>query len=168
MQTSEVGGLRRNLSVTTPRPRDARPASAHRQRPWPLTPRETEVLAEMASGKTNAAIATVLFISRKAVEKHVNSIFSKLLLPGRDEHHPRVQAVLVYLTHTQSGGATTWGSLPWAQPLAATARSSATESRITVARSRRSSPLAHRCMATRNTVMPASAARLAWGSVTPR
>jgi DNA-binding CsgD family transcriptional regulator len=111
------------------------------QRSWPLTSRETEVLAEMASGKTNAAIAQVLFISRRSVEKHVNSIFSKLLLPGRDEHHPRVQAVLMFLAHSQ--------------PLAATARGSATESRRAGSRSRPSSPRAHRCLATRRAVMPA-------------
>ena len=93
------------MSGGTVRPRDARP-------PWPLTARETEVLAEMASGKTNAAIAQVLFISRRSVEKHVNSIFSKLLLPGRDEHHPRVQAVLTYLAHTRPSDVTTWAVVP--------------------------------------------------------
>jgi hypothetical protein len=65
----------------------------------------------MASGMANMAIAESLFISRKAVEKHVNSIFSKLLLTGGDGgQHPRVQAVLFYLTHLQpgeSGAATT-------------------------------------------------------------
>ena len=69
-----------------------------------LTFRETEVLAAMASGMANAAIADSLFISRKAVEKHVNSIFSKLLLTGGDGgQHPRVQAVLFYVTHLQPG-----------------------------------------------------------------
>ena len=81
-----------------PRLRSARP------RVWPLTSRETEVLAAMAAGKTNAAIAEFLFISRKAVEKHVNSIFSKLLLSARDEQHPRVAAVLLYLDHVQTAG----------------------------------------------------------------
>jgi DNA-binding CsgD family transcriptional regulator len=125
MQPSDAGGSRTSVSATTMRPGDARPAPASigrarltrqpsviRRRSWPLTSRETEVLAEMASGKTNAAIAQVLFISRKSVEKHVNSIFSKLLVAGRDEHHPRVQAVLTYLAHTQSSEATTWGALP--------------------------------------------------------
>jgi DNA-binding NarL/FixJ family response regulator len=78
---------------------------ARRRRDWPLTARETEVLAAMASGKTNAAIAETLVVSRKAVEKHVNAIFSKLLLSGRDEQHPRVQAVLIYLAKVQTGGA---------------------------------------------------------------
>jgi hypothetical protein len=56
----------------------------------------------MASGMGNMAIGEALFISRKAVEKHVNSIFSKLLLTGGDGgRHPRVQAVLFYLTHLQ-------------------------------------------------------------------
>ena len=44
-----------------------------------------------------SAIADVLCISRKAVEKHVNSIFTKLLLSGDQVRHPRVQAVLIYL-----------------------------------------------------------------------
>jgi DNA-binding NarL/FixJ family response regulator len=62
-----------------------------------LTPRETEVLGAMAEGKTNAAIADSLVLSRKAVEKHINSIFSKLGLAGDEDAHPRVQAVLLYL-----------------------------------------------------------------------
>ncbi len=62
-----------------------------------LTPRETEVLAAMAAGHTNSAIAEALCLSRKAVEKHINSIFSKLCLTGADEHHPRVRAVLMYI-----------------------------------------------------------------------
>jgi DNA-binding CsgD family transcriptional regulator len=73
---------------------------------WRLTPRETEVLAEMAVGRTNAAIGEVLFISRKAVEKHVNSIFSKFLLSSDRGLHPRVHAVLIYLVHRQSGSDT--------------------------------------------------------------
>ncbi len=74
-----------------------RVSAAGRQGDWPLTSRETEVLAAMADGKTNASIAEALFVSRRAVEKHVNAIFSKLQLSGRDEQHPRVQAVLIYL-----------------------------------------------------------------------
>jgi DNA-binding CsgD family transcriptional regulator len=125
MHPSDVGSPSRSVSAITGRPHTARPASpsiaatdlgrepaANRQRPWPLTRRETEVLAEMASGKTNAAIAQVLFISRKAVEKHVNSIFSKMLLVGRDEHHPRIQVVLMYLAQTQTDGAAPWSFLP--------------------------------------------------------
>jgi Bacterial regulatory proteins, luxR family len=51
----------------------------------------------MAEGRTNAAIAEALLLSRRAVEKHINSIFSKLWLTGNEEGHPRVQAVLIYL-----------------------------------------------------------------------
>ncbi len=62
-----------------------------------LTPREREVLAAMAQGRTNAAIAETLVVSQRAVEKHINSIFSKLDLTGEQQLHPRVQAVLLYL-----------------------------------------------------------------------
>jgi len=68
-----------------------------------LTPREREVLAAMAEGRTNAAIAEGLVVSQRAVEKHINSIFSKLDLTGGQQHHPRVQAVLMYLS--ERGGA---------------------------------------------------------------
>lgn len=63
-----------------------------------LTARETDVLAEMAQGKSNAAIAEALFISQSAVEKHINAIFAKLTLsPADGEHHRRVAAVLTFL-----------------------------------------------------------------------
>lgn len=63
-----------------------------------LTDRETEVLSEMAQGKSNAAISETLFISQSAVEKHINSIFSKLTLRPEDgEQHRRVAAVLTFL-----------------------------------------------------------------------
>lgn len=77
-----------------------------------LTRRETEVLAAMAAGRTNAAIAADLVLSRRAVEKHINAIFSKLGLSGDGEHHARVQAVLLYLGHrSDPGGAGTAGPL---------------------------------------------------------
>jgi DNA-binding NarL/FixJ family response regulator len=63
-----------------------------------LTPREREVLAAMAQGHANAVIAKQLFLSIRAVEKHINSIFSKLGLTGDQEAHPRVRAVLLYLS----------------------------------------------------------------------
>lgn len=66
-----------------------------------LTPRETDVLAAIAEGRTNAAIAETLLLSRRAVEKHINSIFSKLCLTGDEARHPRVQAVLIYLAESQ-------------------------------------------------------------------
>jgi DNA-binding NarL/FixJ family response regulator len=62
-----------------------------------LTPRETEILGEMAQGKSNAAIAAALILSERAVEKHTNSIFSKLGLSEERDLNRRVKAVLVYL-----------------------------------------------------------------------
>jgi DNA-binding NarL/FixJ family response regulator len=62
-----------------------------------LTPREREVLALMAEGRSNAAIAETLFLSVGAVEKHVTSILQKLDLPPSDTDHRRVRAVLAYL-----------------------------------------------------------------------
>jgi DNA-binding NarL/FixJ family response regulator len=68
-----------------------------------LTPRESEILAEMAQGKSNAAIAEALEVSERAVEKHSNSIFSKLGLSEEKDVNRRVKAVLVYLSE-QTGG----------------------------------------------------------------
>jgi DNA-binding NarL/FixJ family response regulator len=62
-----------------------------------LTPREREVLALMAEGRSNAAIAAALFVGDGAVEKHINSIFTKLGLAPADRDHRRVLAVLRYL-----------------------------------------------------------------------
>ena len=62
-----------------------------------LTPRENEVLAEMAQGKNNAAIAASLVLSERAVEKHANSIFSKLGLAEEPDVNRRVKAVILYL-----------------------------------------------------------------------
>lgn len=63
-----------------------------------LTGRETEVLALMAEGRSNGAIGEGLFISQSAVEKHINSILTKLGLPsGETETHRRVAAVLAFL-----------------------------------------------------------------------
>ena len=62
-----------------------------------LTPREREVLEQMAEGRSNQAIAERLFITLRAVEKHVTSIFTKLDLPASADDHRRVLAVLTYL-----------------------------------------------------------------------
>jgi DNA-binding NarL/FixJ family response regulator len=62
-----------------------------------LTAREREVLALMAEGRTNAAIAAALVVGEGAVEKHINSIFAKLGLAPADRDHRRVLAVLRYL-----------------------------------------------------------------------
>ena len=63
-----------------------------------LTPRETEILAEMAKGKNNSAVAATLVLSERAVEKHINSIFSKLGLSQELDVHRRVKAVLLFLS----------------------------------------------------------------------
>jgi DNA-binding NarL/FixJ family response regulator len=68
-----------------------------------LTPREREILGEMAQGKSNAAIAATLVLSTRAVEKHTNSIFSKLGLSEEVDLNRRVKAVLLYLA--EGGGA---------------------------------------------------------------
>jgi DNA-binding NarL/FixJ family response regulator len=66
-----------------------------------LTPRELEILAEMAQGKSNSAIAAALFVTERAVEKHTNSIFAKLNLSEERDVNRRVKAVLVYLNQRQ-------------------------------------------------------------------
>ena len=62
-----------------------------------LTPRERDVLAEMAAGKSNKAIAESLVLTKRAVEKHVNSIFTKLGLAKSEEVAKRVKATLMFL-----------------------------------------------------------------------
>lgn len=69
----------------------------HRSRLDELTPREIEVLALMAEGKTNTAIAQTLVVTEAAVAKHINRIFAKLDLDADDTSHKRVRAVLTYL-----------------------------------------------------------------------
>ncbi|WP_217208309.1 response regulator transcription factor [Streptomyces sp. AC550_RSS872] len=68
-----------------------------------LTPRERDVLALMAQGCTNAAIAQQLYISRSAVEKHTNAIFDKLGLTGTTGYSRRVLAVLRHLSGSAEG-----------------------------------------------------------------
>jgi DNA-binding NarL/FixJ family response regulator len=62
-----------------------------------LTEREREVLENMAQGKNNAAIAKALFLTERAVEKHINSLFHKLGLSEEPDVHRRVMAVLAFL-----------------------------------------------------------------------
>ena len=62
-----------------------------------LTPREREVLELMAEGRSNQAISERLFVTERAVEKHVTSIFGKLRLPADAADHRRVLAVLAFL-----------------------------------------------------------------------
>lgn len=66
-----------------------------------LTPREREVLALMAEGRTNAAIAAALVVTDGAVEKHVSGVFTKLGLAPTTGDHRRVLAVLAYLEHVE-------------------------------------------------------------------
>jgi DNA-binding NarL/FixJ family response regulator len=68
-----------------------------------LTNREREILAEIAQGKSNMAIANTLFLSERAIEKHSNSIFSKLGLTEERDVNRRVKAVLLYLADQQGG-----------------------------------------------------------------
>jgi DNA-binding NarL/FixJ family response regulator len=63
-----------------------------------LTPREREVLAEIAQGKSNTAIADSLVLTKRAVEKHINAIFMKLNLTGEENVAKRVKAALMFLT----------------------------------------------------------------------
>jgi len=62
-----------------------------------LSARELEVLGEVAQGKSNAAVAESLVLTKSAVEKHINSIFSKLNLAGTQQVSQRVKAVLLFL-----------------------------------------------------------------------
>jgi DNA-binding NarL/FixJ family response regulator len=66
-----------------------------------LTEREREVLGQMAQGKNNPAIAKSLFLTERAVEKHINSLFHKLGLTEETEVHRRVMAVLAFLRDTE-------------------------------------------------------------------
>ena len=63
-----------------------------------LTARELDVLREMAEGKNNAGIAQALFLSERAVEKVIHSIFLKLGLAWETATHKRVRAVILYLS----------------------------------------------------------------------
>ena len=65
-----------------------------------LTPRERDVLREMAEGKNNSAIAKVLFLTERSVEKVIHSIFLKLGLTWEPAVHKRVKAVILYLAES--------------------------------------------------------------------
>jgi DNA-binding NarL/FixJ family response regulator len=66
-----------------------------------LTPREREVLAQIAQGRSNAAIADSLVLTKRAVEKHINAIFLKLGLGDSEDVSKRVKAALLFLTEIQ-------------------------------------------------------------------
>jgi DNA-binding NarL/FixJ family response regulator len=87
-------------SVIDPKVVDALVAENSRTEDSPLnalTPRERDVLREMAEGKNNAAIAAALFLTERSVEKVIHSIFSKLGLTWEESVHRRVKAVILYL-----------------------------------------------------------------------
>ncbi|HEX2425479.1 MAG TPA: response regulator transcription factor [Actinomycetota bacterium] len=69
-----------------------------------LTDREREVLGHMAQGQNNSAIARSLFLTERAVEKHINSLFHKLDLSEEPDVHRRVMAVLAFLRDTEHPG----------------------------------------------------------------
>ena len=68
-----------------------------------LTPRERDVLARVAEGKSNAAIAAELYLTKRAVEKYVHAIFTKLGMSDDFESGRRVKAALVFLGHGPTG-----------------------------------------------------------------
>ena len=71
-----------------------------------LTPRELQILGEIAQGRSNAAIADALVLTKRAVEKHVNAIFAKLALRHEDETvDRRVRAALLFLAEGDAGRA---------------------------------------------------------------
>ena len=95
-------------SVIDPAVVDVLVAASARQRRSPvsqLSPREREVLDQVAQGKSNAAIAAALYLSERAVEKHINALFTKLDLGQAPDVNRRVKAVLVYLSDPAGGGA---------------------------------------------------------------
>jgi DNA-binding NarL/FixJ family response regulator len=88
-------------SVIDPKVVEALVEARSRRRDSPLerlTPRERDVLGEMAQGRNNAGVASALGLSERAVEKHINSVFSKLGLSEEPAVHRRVKAVLLYLS----------------------------------------------------------------------
>ncbi len=96
VRTVATGG-----SVIDPEVVDVLVAASTRQRRSPvatLSPRELEVLEQVAQGKSNAAIAASLYLSERAVEKHINALFTKLDLGQAPDVNRRVKAVLLYLS----------------------------------------------------------------------
>jgi DNA-binding NarL/FixJ family response regulator len=110
-RVADVGELVRALdevarggSVLDPKVVEALVAAKERMAHSPLaqlTEREREVLANMAQGRNNASIAKALFLTERAVEKHINSLFHKLGLTEEPDVHRRVMAVLAFLRETE-------------------------------------------------------------------
>jgi DNA-binding NarL/FixJ family response regulator len=95
VRTVAAGG-----STIDPKVVDVLVSASARDRRSPLaelTPRERDVLSEIAQGKSNTAIAETLFLTKRAVEKHINSIFIKLGLGEANDVSKRVKATLMFL-----------------------------------------------------------------------
>ena len=100
-----VHEVARGGSVIDPKVVEALVAARTRSAASPLaqlTPREMEVLELLAQGRNNAGIAAKLFLSERAVEKHINAIFSKLDVSEEPDVHRRVKAVLLYLAEKRA------------------------------------------------------------------
>ena len=100
-----VEAVARGGSVVDPKIVEELVKARSRRRSSPLeqlTNRELEILSEIATGKSNVAIANTLFLSERAIEKHSNSIFSKLGLSEEPDVNRRVKAVLLYLSEDRS------------------------------------------------------------------
>jgi DNA-binding NarL/FixJ family response regulator len=98
-----LGEVARGGSVLDPKVVEALVSAKDRMAHSPLsqlTDREREVLSHMARGENNAAIAASLFLTERAVEKHINSLFHKLGLTEEPDVHRRVMAVLAFLRET--------------------------------------------------------------------
>ncbi len=98
-----LGEVARGGSVLDPKVVEALVSAKDRMAHSPLarlTDREREVLSHMAQGENNAAIAASLFLTDRAVEKHINSLFHKLGLTEEPDVHRRVMAVLAFLRET--------------------------------------------------------------------
>jgi DNA-binding NarL/FixJ family response regulator len=99
-----LGEVARGGSVLDPKVVEALVSAKERMVHSPLrqlTEREREVLAHMAQGMNNAAIAKSLFLTERAVEKHINSLFHKLGLSEEPDVHRRVMAVLAFLREAE-------------------------------------------------------------------
>ncbi len=104
--TGAIRAVAAGESVIDPKVVEALVAARSQAEPSPLgqlTPREREILAAMAQGMNNAAIAGSFVITERSVEKYIHSIFAKLGLTWEDQVHRRVKAVLVFLAETDSG-----------------------------------------------------------------
>ena len=97
---SAIAEVAQGGSVIDPQVIDVLVAARSRAEASPLdelTPREREILAEIAMGKSNAAIAASLVLTKRAVEKHINAVFLKLGLSQAEDSSKRVKATLMFL-----------------------------------------------------------------------